>query len=186
MFDTTLTGKQLVVKYQTQTAYLEDDVGFRVAIGTLVSLSLIQTHLSEATLHVHPLVHEWVRVRLNPYPEQQAMFTNVAALILYQYLPSEILSLDYYPAFIPEKVSHRIRQVSHHIGVLANLGDYSMHATTIPLEYFVLCEHSFYPFDISDALSKDLGHIIKLIISRLPLNQRSSYGSKETKSRGTT
>lgn len=179
MFDATLIGKQLPLKYQTQMAFLEDDVGFRVAIGTLVSLSLIQRHLSGPTLHVHPLVHEWIRVRLNPYPEQQAKFTIVAALILYHYLPSEmVIMLDYHANFISPKISHRINQVSHHIrGVLANLGDYAMHATTIPLECFMLCElyflasfsnHSVHPFDISTAILEDLDRVIKLVIRRLP------------------
>ena len=179
MFDATLIGKQLPLKYQTQMAFLKDDVGFRVAIGTLVSLSLIQRHLSGPTLHVHPLVHEWIRVRLNPYPEQQAKFTIVAALILYQYLPSEmVIVLDYHANFISPKISHRINQVSHHIrGVLANLGDYATHATTIPLECFMLCElyflagfsnHLVQPFNISTAILEDLDRIMKLVIRRLP------------------
>ena len=179
MFDATLIGKQLPLKYQTQMAFLKDDVGFRVAIGTLVSLSLIQRHLSGPTLHVHPLVHEWIRVRLNPYPEQQAKFTIVAALILYQYLPSEmVIVLDYHANFISPKISHRINQVSHHIrGVLANLGDYATHATTIPLECSMLCElyflagfsnHLVQPFNISTAILEDLDRIIELVIRRLP------------------
>lgn len=179
MFDAALIGKKLPVKHQTQMAFLKDDVGFRVAIGTLVSLSLIQRHLSGTTLHVHPLVHEWIRVRLNPYPKKQAEFTVVAALVLYQYLPSEmVIWLDYHPPSISKEVSRRINQVSHHIrGVLANLGDYTMHAPTIPLECFMLCEFHFsaglserllFSFDNSIALLKELDRVIKLVISRLP------------------
>ncbi|KAF6231685.1 hypothetical protein HO173_009987 [Letharia columbiana] len=182
MFDANLVGEQLPSKYQAQMAFLEDDVGFRVAIGTLMSLSLVQRHLSGPTLHVHPLVHEWIRVRLNPYPEQQAKFAIVAALVLYQYLPTEmVIWLDYHPTSIPETIFPRINQVSHHIRVvLANLGDYAMHAATIPVECFMLCEvcflagfsrHLLNPFDISTALSKDLDRIIKLVISRLSHDQ---------------
>ena len=182
MFDATLVGKQLPSKYQTQIALLEDGVGFRIAIGTLVSLSLLQRHLTGPTLHVHPLVHEWTRVRLNPYPEQQARFTIMASIILYQYLPSEmIICLDYQPTSISEGVFHRIGQVSHHLrGVLVNLGDYAIHTTTIPLECFMLCEvcflaglsrFPFHQFDISTALSENLDRIIKLVISRLAHDQ---------------
>ena len=45
-FDRTLAGKQLLFKYRTLVAFLKDDVGFRVAVGTLVSLSLIQRHVT--------------------------------------------------------------------------------------------------------------------------------------------
>ena len=206
MFDAALIGKKLPLKYQTQMAFLKDDVGFRVAIGTLVSLSLIQRHLSYlsylsdmsdmpdmpdipdmpdmpdlsgATLHVHPLVHEWIRVRLNPYPEQQAKFSVIASLILYQHLPTELfIWLDYDPPSNSEEISRRIKQVSHHIrGVLANLSDYAMHAPTISLECFMLCEVNFLAglsvysdlsFDKSIALLQELDRVINLVISRLP------------------
>ena len=185
MFDANIDGKQLPSKYQTQMAYLEDDVGFRVAIGTLVSLSLLQRNLSGPTLHVHPLVHEWIRVRLNPYPDLQANFTIIAALILYQYLPSEmVIWLDSQPTSIPEDLSYRIDQVSHHTrGVLANLRDYAVDATTIPLECFMLCEvcflsglstYSFHEFGESTALSEDLDRTIKLMISQPYHDQMSS------------
>ena len=179
LFDATLVGKNLPFKHQTQMTFLEDDVGFRVAIGTLVSLSLIQRHLSGPTLHVHPLVHEWIRVRLNPYPEQQAKFTIAAALILYQYLPSEmVIWLDYHPTFISKQVSHRINQVFHHFkGVLVNLDDYAIHATNIPLECFMLCgvcllarfsKQSTHSFDISTGLLEDMDRITNLVIRCLP------------------
>ena len=183
IFDTNIDGKQLRSKYQTDVASLKDDVEFRVAIGTLVSLSLIQRHMAGATLHVHPLVHEWIRVRLNPEPKKQAKFTIVGALLLYQYLPSEMLVwLGSRPEFNELEVHHRIDQVSHHIRVvLSNLADYAMHATTTSLEYFVLCEVHFLAgfskhldlrFGVSAALSKDLDRLIKMIISRIPHDQR--------------
>ena len=177
MFDATMAGKQLPFKYQAQMAHLKDDVGFRVAIGTLVSLSLLRRHLSGPTLHVHPLVHEWIRVRLNPYPEQQTKFTVIAALILYQYLPSEmVIWLDSQPPSISDEVSHRINQVSHHTrGVLANIRDYAIHGPIIPSECFMLCEvcflagvstFSFHQFGESIALSEDLDRTIKMVISQ--------------------
>ena len=124
-------------------AFLKNDVGFRVAIGTLVSLLLIQRHLSGPSLHVHPLVHEWTRVRLKSNPEMQANYTILAALILYHCLTSEaVIRLDYCPnTFVSRNISERIDQVSHRIkGVLANLGDYAMHATNMLIECLMLCE----------------------------------------------
>lgn len=185
MFDVNTAGKQLPSKYRTQLAYLEDDVGFRVVIGTLVSLSLLQRNLSGPTLHVHPLVHEWIRVRLNPYPDQQAKFTIFAAIILYQYLPSEmVLWLDFQPTSVSEEHYYRINQVSRHTrAVLANLRDYAIDATSIPLECFMLCEvcflgslstYSFHHFGKSTKLSKDLDRTVKLIISQPCYEQTSS------------
>ena len=181
-YDETLAGKQLAFKYRTLVAFLKDDVGFRVAIGTLVSLSLVQRHLSGPTLHVHPLVHEWTRVRLNSNPGMQANFTIVAALVLYHYLPSEVvIRLDYHPTSVSGIISQRIDQVSHHIkGVLANLGDYAMHATNMPLECLMLCEiyslasfstHLIYPFDLFTAPLEELDRIIELVRCRLPHGQ---------------
>ena len=185
MYDATRAGKQLPFKYQAQMAYLEDDVGFRIAIGTLASLSLLQRHLSGPTLHVHPLIHEWIRVRLNPYPEQQTKFTVIATFILYHYLPSEmVVWLDSPPTSIPEEVSYRINQISHHVrGVLANFRDYAIYAGAIPLECFMLCEicflaglstYSFHQFGESTALSEDLDRTTKLIISQRDHDQMSS------------
>lgn len=184
VFNTDLDGKRLRPKYQTQVASLKRDVHFRVAIGTLLSLSLIQRH--EFTLRVHPLVHEWIRVRLNPEPEKQASFSFVSALLLYQYLPSEILLwLSPRPNFDLLKVNGRIDQINHHIGpVLKNLADYSMHSPTATLECFVLCEvlilASFsrhcdsllISFRLPSDLLKDLDCHTKWIISRISDDQK--------------
>ena len=67
--------------YKLTWNILRDDVGFRVAIGALTSLALIHKDVSGPTLHVHPLVHEWIRGRLNSSPRQQAKFTIAATLI---------------------------------------------------------------------------------------------------------
>ena len=183
IFDEKLDGKQLQSRHQNHVAFLKGDVKFRVAIGTLVSLSLIQRHMPGAILHVHPLVHEWIRVRLNPEPEKQADFTIVGALLFYQYLPVEMLVWlgDRPTSNLPE-ISYRTNQLSHHIKVVStNLTDYAMHATTVPLECFVLFEayflasfsrHSDLPFRISSSLSKDLDRLIYMIIDRIAEDQR--------------
>ena len=184
IFDTDLDGKRLRPKYQTQVAFLKHDVHFRVAIGTLLSLSLIQRH--EFTLRVHPLVHEWIRVRLNPEPKKQASFTIVSALLLYQYLPSEVLVwLSPRPNFNSLEVQDRIDQVKHHIRpVLTNLIDYAVHSPTPILECFVLCEililasfsrhldRLFVSFQIPSALFKDLDCHAKWIINRIADDQK--------------
>ncbi len=69
IFESASLPKRLPNAFQTDMQYLQDDVGFRVAIGTLISLSMIRRDPGGPTLHVHPLVHEWIRVRLNTEPE---------------------------------------------------------------------------------------------------------------------
>lgn len=59
--------------------FLKDGLDFRLSVDTLAALSLI--HVSsvsyggqeERTLNLHPLVHEWTRVRLNLTPEGPTM-----------------------------------------------------------------------------------------------------------------
>ena len=184
IFDTNLDGKRLRPKYQTQVAFLKRDVHFRVAIGTLLSLSLIQRHVF--TLRVHPLVHEWIRVRLNPEPEKQANFSIVSALLLYQYLPSEIFVwLSPRPNFNSLEVQDRMDQVKRHIRpVLTNLTDYAIHSSTASLECFVLCEililASFsthldlqsISFQVPSALLKDLDCYIEWIMNRIADDQK--------------
>ena len=184
IFDTNLDGKRLRPMYQTQVAFLKRDVHFRVAIGTLLSLSLIQRHVS--TLRVHPLEHEWIRVRLNPEPEEQANFSIVSALLLYQYLPSEIFVwLSPRPNFNSLEVQDRTDQVKRHIRpVLTNLTDYAIHSSKASLERFVLCEililASFSThldpqstsFHVPSTLFKDLDCHTKQIINRIADDQK--------------
>ena len=184
IFNPDLDGKQLRPKFQTQVVFLKRDVHFRVAIGTLLSLSLIQRH--GFTLRVHPLVHEWIRVRLNPEPKKQASFSLVSALLLYQYLLSKILLwLSPGPNFNSPEVNDRIDQVKHHIRpVLNNLIDYAMHSPTATLECFVLCEllilasfsryldRLFISFQIPSTLLKALNCHTKWMISRIADDQK--------------
>ena len=115
--------------------------------------------------------------------EMQANSTIVAALVLYHYLPLEVvIHLDYYSTTVVSvTTSECIDQVSHHIkGVLANLGDYAMYATNMPLECLMLCEiyslasfwsHLGYPFDLFTARLEKLDRTIELICCRLPRGQ---------------
>ena len=92
LFKSPSLPKRLPSPFQTDMQYLRDDVGFRVAIGTLVSFSMIRRDPTGPTLHVHPLVHEWIRVRLNTEPGQQARLTICATLTLYQSFPLELVA----------------------------------------------------------------------------------------------
>ena len=180
-FNLEFEGRRLPRSLQTELAYLEDDVGFRLAIGVLTSLSLIRRKLETPTLYVHPLVHEWIRVRLNPTPARQAKFTIAAALILYQSFPLELVTClpDNFPV-ISNSLIDRVNWVGHHVKtVLTNLRDYHNNATTMPLECFNFCEvyylmgfpkHSVFTLDISEELSKDLDQTIRAIVTSLPEN----------------
>lgn len=105
----------LSTKLLTELAYLKDDVGFRTAIGTLTSLSLVKRDLGDPlgpVLSVHPLVHEWIRVRLNSSPVQQANFSISATLILYQSFPLDLMTRVYNePLDNPKGLYGRVDQV---------------------------------------------------------------------------
>ena len=183
LFESPLSPKRLPNPFQTDMQYLRDDVGFRVAIGTLVSFSLIRRDPAGPTLQVHPLVHEWIRVRLNTEPGQQARLTIYATLILYQSFPLELVA--WVPDLSPgwsDDVFHRVDRVMHHVmSVLRNLRDYQAHAETLPLECFVLCEtfilahapnHSVRPLGKSNKVSANLDRVIGAMIPCLAQYQQ--------------
>ena len=184
IFESASLPKRLPNIFQSDMQYLQDDVGFRVAIGTLISLSMIRRDPVGPTLHVHPLVHEWIRVRLNLEPEQQARLTIRATLILYQSFPLELVAWvpDGSPSWSSDFV-HRVDRVAYHIpNVLQNLREYQAHAETLPLECFVLCEifilaeapnHSVHPFDASNEVSANLDQVIRAMTPCLPQCQQA-------------
>ena len=183
LFESPSLPKRLPNPFQTDMQYLRDDVGFRVAIGTLVSFSLIRRNPEGRTLHVHPLVHEWIRVRLNTEPGEQARLTICATLILYQSFPLELVSWvpDASPGW-SDDFFHIVNRVVHHIAsVLQNLRDYQAHVETLPLECFVLCEtfilaqapnHSVLPPGKSDEVSATLDQVIWAMIPYLAQYQQ--------------
>ena len=183
LFESPSSPKRLPDPFQTDMQYLRDDVGFRVAIGTLISFSLIWRDPAGPTLQVHALVHEWIRVRLNSEPGQQARLTICATLILYQSFPLELVAWvpDASPGWLDD-FSHRVDRVVHHImSVLKNLHDYQAHAETLPLESFVLCEifilaqaqnHSVPHLGKSNKLSANLDRVIRAMIPCLAQHQQ--------------
>lgn len=133
-FDLKFEGRRLPPDLLAKLTYLEDDVGFRLAIGLLTSLSLICRNLDNRTLDVHPLVHEWIRVRLNPTPARQAEFTVAATLMLYQSFPLELVTPlpDDYPAMSTSLID-RIDRVGHHVrSLLANFKTITYMLPTCP------------------------------------------------------
>lgn len=184
LFKSPSLPKRLPNPFQIDMQYLRDDVGFRVAIGTLLSFSMIRRDPVGRTLHVHPLVHEWIRVRLNTEPGKQARLTICATLILHQSFPLELVAWvpDASPGWSSD-FSYRVDRVAHHImSVLQNLRDYEARAETVPLECFVLCEifilaqapnHSVRPREkLNKVLSADLNQVIGAIIPCLAQNQQ--------------
>ena len=183
IFESASLPKRIPNTFLTDMQYLQDDVGFRVAIGTLVSLSMVRRDPAGPTLHVHPLVHEWIRVRLNLEPERQARLTICAALVLYQSFPLELVAWvpDGSPSWSSDFVRRVERVAYHSTSVLQNLRDYQAHAKTLPLECFVLCEifilaeapyHSVHPSDTSNEVSAKLDQVIRAMIPFLPRSQQ--------------
>jgi len=183
VFNSTFQGRQLPPNLLDDLKYLNNDVGFRLAIGTLTSLSLIKRNASQRTLYVHPLVHEWIRVRLNSDPTKQAEFTIAAILILYQSFPLELVTWlpDQFPSMSVE-LHQRVDETTHHLrAVLANIRDYHHHIVTLPLECFTLMEvyyltglpqHAIYALDLPKALLVKLQAVIRLLVPHLPPGQK--------------
>ncbi|KAI5793152.1 hypothetical protein EDC01DRAFT_630151 [Geopyxis carbonaria] len=72
--------------------FLASRSAFRTAVGLLISLSLVSRNLVTEDLSVHPLVHEWIRVRLNEDPQKQAELSSMAASIVYQSYPLDVIT----------------------------------------------------------------------------------------------
>lgn len=156
-------------------AYLEDDVGFRMAIGALSSLSLIERKPIFHTLSIHPLVHEWIRVRLNADRRVQAEWTSAAAVILFKTFPSERLVDPHEPWPDMSSSQSLVNLVIEHIpNVLQNFQDYAGYSEKIPVECYLLCEililtgfarKSLYLPEQSEEL---LGNLDRATISIMP------------------
>ena len=183
-FASTTCQRHIPTRFRADLAYLEDDVGFRVAIGTLTSLSLVNRQVNshhgkvQATLSIHPLVHEWIRVRLNSNPIEQAKFTIAAALVLYQNFPAEIIVglYDEAPPISRDLYLRFDSVITHLRCLLLNLQDYHSTAVSTPLECFTLCEviylagyrkHFIYGRHISAELLQMLDKTVKRILPRL-------------------
>ncbi|KAH8703639.1 hypothetical protein BGW36DRAFT_89419 [Talaromyces proteolyticus] len=70
---------------------LTPNAGFRVAVGVLCAFSLVKRGFTEHELTIHPLVHEWIRLRLNGNRAMQARMSLCAALAVYQTFPFELV-----------------------------------------------------------------------------------------------
>ena len=123
--------------------YLTDDVHLRRAIGKLISLSMIQRATESShgpLLSLHPLVHEWIRVRLNRTPDLQAKLTVDAVRILYHNFPIEAVArlqdeaLDY-SLDRKGRVDRTYLQLEF---VIDNLKEYLDKTEFIPLEVSTL------------------------------------------------
>lgn len=173
--------RRLPIKLQDELAYLKDDVGFRTAIGALTSLSLVQRdlggHLGPA-LSVHPLVHEWSRVRLNSSPAQQASYAITAMLILYQSFPLELITRVYNEPLDDLKgLYSRVDQVMLQLrSVLLNLRDYLAYGGSAPVECFILCgtlllasyeKHSIYLRPMDTSIVNDIHLTMRIIATRI-------------------
>ncbi|PCH00676.1 NB-ARC [Penicillium occitanis (nom. inval.)] len=69
---------------------LTPNAGFRIAVGVLCAFSLVKRGFTEHELIIHPLVHEWIKLRLNGNRAMQARLSLCAALTIYQTFPFEL------------------------------------------------------------------------------------------------
>jgi hypothetical protein len=142
----------------TDVSFLANNAGFRVAIGVLTSFALIGRTLGGpwgTSLNVHPLVHEWTRVRLNPQPKTQATYAVLASLVLYQAFPFDTIVKFSKQTFQGTPISAHFRgkilQIFPHIeSVALNLTEYSRNGEEIPPECSALLAAVFlaYKYDL--------------------------------------
>ncbi|MCJ1473354.1 hypothetical protein MMC13_002005 [Lambiella insularis] len=180
-FASTSYHRQLSRSFERELAYLKDDVNFRIAIGKLASWSLIKRHINSSdgcTLSLQPLVHEWIRVRLNMDSAQQTRLTIIASLVMYQALPMELVFglYDSPPTYSSDCWIRYDRVFRHLPALLLNLEHYHACGVEVPLESFVLYESFFYLayqprsiafLEMPKALLRKLDQTIRFISSRL-------------------
>jgi hypothetical protein len=127
----------------SELSYLRDNAGFRLSIGVLVAFSLISRTVKEGKggiLDVHPLVHEWIRIRLGSAPERQAKLSTAVALVLEHAFPFDMLIQRLDGSFSPlEWYLSRYNSVLPHIKAnLLNLRDYLRFIDKVPASCITL------------------------------------------------
>ena len=131
--------KSLAMNGITDLGFLADNIELRQAIGKLISLSMIQRSTKSAygpLLSLHPLVHEWVRIRSNRDPQLQARLAINAAFILYHSFPIEAVARPFDEA-LDQSIHDRYRVDMTYLQldyVYENLKEYWKHAEEVPLE----------------------------------------------------
>ena len=172
--------RKLPSEWEVNLAYLKDDAGFRLAIGALTALSLVTRNFHSPqgpTLSVHPLVHEWIRVRLKHNPLLQAKLTVAATLVMFQSFPlEEIVRVHDEPV---NESKETPSQVSRHLtSVLLNFRDYHEAMTEVPLECFLLFEVIYlgvtFEYPSTHRLPKDLVRKLDLILRKV--SSKTSLG----------
>lgn len=127
----------------SELSYLRDNAGFRLSIGVLVAFSLISRTVKEdkgGILDVHPLVHEWIRIRLGSAPERQAKLSTAATLVLGHSFPFDMLIQRLDGSFSPlQWYLSRYNSVLPHIKAnLLNLHDYLRFVDKVPASCITL------------------------------------------------
>jgi hypothetical protein len=107
---------------------LTPNAGFRIAVGVLCAFSLVKRGFTEHELIIHPLVHEWIRLRLNGNRAMQARLSLCAALTIYQTFPFELV-FDNINGSRSEALGNPLRNIGlispHTEHVALNLQEYS-------------------------------------------------------------
>ncbi len=85
-FGTYRGARRLDPGQREELDFLRNRARLHQHVGFLVSLSLISKDRN-GYISVHPLVHEWIRARLRPYPEDAAKFVRLCSLVVYQAYP---------------------------------------------------------------------------------------------------
>jgi hypothetical protein len=129
--------RQLNPEQRKDLDFLSNRAEFNAHVGFLVSLSLISKD-STNRIFVHPLVHEWIRARLRPYPKDEARFARICISVVYQAYPLHQHAFSVESSGTGNETI-KLEQLNPHIWeVLGNFGQYEHEPTPVEVRILAL------------------------------------------------
>ncbi|KAK2748211.1 hypothetical protein FQN55_004487 [Onygenales sp. PD_40] len=142
-------------KWLSEIQFLMRRSSFRINVGVLSSLSLVTRDATHQSLSLHPLVHEWIRTRLNHQPDELSRCINLCGILIYQAYPLQ-MHRSAASLWHPEPNAHNPtlqRLYPHMQGFALNLARYEQAPNGVPLEVrsllLALCLSAIAEFVIS-------------------------------------
>ncbi|KAI0104254.1 hypothetical protein GGR51DRAFT_229239 [Nemania sp. FL0031] len=113
--------RELDLGQKEKLKFLNSQAECTIYIGILISLSLMSKS-QDGVISVHPLVHEWIQLRLRPTPSESFRFAYLCTLIIYQAYRLE------YHGLLEAKLRPHLSEIYR------NLQQAGRHPNSIPLE----------------------------------------------------
>ncbi|KAK2810430.1 hypothetical protein FQN50_002919 [Emmonsiellopsis sp. PD_5] len=142
-------------KWLSEIQFLMRRSSFRINVGVLSSLSLVTRDATHQSLSLHPLVHGWIRTRLNHQPDELSRCINLCGILIYQAYPLQ-MHRSAASLWHPEPNAHNLtlqRLYPHMQEFALNLARYEQDPNGVPLEVrsllLALCLSAIAEFVIS-------------------------------------